>query len=839
MISLFQIAPNDQSVIYLGQIFGMISPDVLMPDSASMLFGVLFKVFNTSMLTLGAAIVIYTTIVGLLKTAQEGEFLGKQWSSLWVPLRTVFGIAALFPLPTGYSAIQVIFMWFIMQGVGAADSLWSAVINYNIIAGSPTAPQTGLGTMDLDAKMSTLFQGLVCQSEAHRNSVDIVPGPLPFPVSYYCHANSGKDFCKNPVQDPQLAISDDVSKNTYSLGPQDGGCGKLTYCLEQSAGNDGSGACDSANKKSAYQCAICQAQKKSLKQIIPVLAGIADKVAEADDDYVREKAYQQYGEAAKLVSLFTSGSGNYQTPQWIVNYCNDKGDSDIKDCVVNGPATYDGSTFSPDKYNVSKDAIKSLYFPYSITPFMTNNTAGSTASNATNFIQAVHDLYASTLSQVVTTIQNQVVNLPEGQGGNTWQRDAKNQGWIFAGGYFYKIISESKKNIDAGLPQLDVAAKQDSSDINHFRNNYNAAGNMLTEIRTAAAANTPGQNIGAVPSNFGEASGAIQDASTAIINAFMNCLNTDQNQAGSPFALTGTASKTTNNPLLSVATFGYQLMILAQLLFAALVTIVFFSVALATVNPIFMGNGLTMSPIGEAVKAVLGMISPLVVLLIATMYSMGAILGIYVPLIPFMIFSMGAIGWMLATIEAMVAAPVVALGILSPGGQNEILGRAEPALMLMLNLFLRPSLMVIGLMASTLVSIPAMKLINTTFLATIKIIMTNPGLFEQILFITFYSSFVVTVINKCYSLTYVIPERVLTWIGGQAVQYGEAEALQASKQAIEGGAQGTVGAGKEVGGHAAHAGGMVGQLSTGVKAKVKAKSESDAAAAAAAKKGEP
>jgi len=192
------------------------------------------------------------------------------------------------------------------------------------------------------------------------------------------------------------------------------------------------------------------------------------------------------------------------------------------------------------------------------------------------------------------------------------------------------------------------------------------------------------------------------------------------------------------------------------------------------------------------------------------------------PLVPFMIFAMGAIGWMLATVEAMVAAPVVALGLLSPGGQSEVFGRAEPALMLVLNLFLRPALMVIGLMSATIVSVPVIQLVNTAFLTTVKSVMSNPGLVEQAIFISLYASFIVTVIGKCYSLIYIIPERILTWIGGQAVQYGEEAALQASKQAVEGAAGATAGAAKEGSGAASHAGAMAKRAHMGEAASIEA-----------------
>src|SRR5688500_18872811 len=124
MINVFTIAVNDQSIYYLGRIFGNVG--TVLPGTGPAILSAMFKVFNTAMLAVGSLIVTYTTVVGVLNTAAEGEFLGKHWHSIWVPLRTVIGIAGLFPTSSGYSAIQIVMMWVIMQGVGAADSVWTA-----------------------------------------------------------------------------------------------------------------------------------------------------------------------------------------------------------------------------------------------------------------------------------------------------------------------------------------------------------------------------------------------------------------------------------------------------------------------------------------------------------------------------------------------------------------------------------------------------------------------------------------------------------------------------------------------------------------------------------------
>jgi defect in organelle trafficking protein DotA len=123
-MNIFPPSAQDQSLYYLGQLFGYVG-NLLPVQNPSMIVATMFKTFNTFMLVLGAFMIVYTTVVGLLATAHEGEFMGKKWSGLWVPLRSLFGIAALFPTASGYSGLQIAMMWIVIQGVGAADTVWN------------------------------------------------------------------------------------------------------------------------------------------------------------------------------------------------------------------------------------------------------------------------------------------------------------------------------------------------------------------------------------------------------------------------------------------------------------------------------------------------------------------------------------------------------------------------------------------------------------------------------------------------------------------------------------------------------------------------------------------
>ncbi len=801
VFNLFQIAPQDQSIYYLGQIFGYVG--TLLPAlNPNLLIGILFKGLNTIALTIGAFMVVYVTVVGLLKTAQEGEFLGRQWNALWVPLRTVGGIAALFPTATGYSAIQVIIMWIILQGVGAADVMWNRVIDFVTINGG--GPYAGvdsgtLNTFGTQPQIKQLFQGLMCQASAKATFSDVDTSSTggSQPIQYYCaHANSNDAFCAlndsdmlNPLAGGQVVQATSPQSNPYyQMGPG-GRCGSLTYCNVDTACKVAS----DTTGPSTQACYSCKAQQAALQAIVPALGAVAKKLVTVDNQYVQ----------------FYETPGGGSAAQWIKDYCGIKGVNPAQCCRVppkqmqssilkfistanicsmnlfpNDKAvdskgvivSYADATSSSSQQLNPANAATDLYLQYPLSDYLN----GSDPVNA-----AVGEYAAALVGAASSWMQEQMTKVDISQG--KWQNLAKVYGWIMAGGFYYEIAKVNQKNIDAAYPVLKYELNDNNKMNAQYRTNYSAVGALLTAMTTKTQGNS--SSFTNTPGWSGDISGSIGEASATLLKSWQNSMRYNTTSA--------------SNPVISIATFGYQMMITAQLLFVVITTAAAAFAALTSINPIFMGFGVTESPFYAAFKVLVNLVGPFFFILIASLYSIGAMLGIYVPLIPYMIFTLGAIGWLIAAVEAMVAGPIIALGILSPGGQHDILGRAEPALMQLLNLFLRPSLMIIGLILSMFMSMVVVNLVNSGFLAATQQIIRNPGLFEQILFIAAYTSFIITVLNKAFSLIYVIPERITTWIGGHAVSYGEEQAMGETKSAVQGAASKSAKGMKETASHGA------------------------------------
>jgi hypothetical protein len=877
MTSLFTLASNDQSYYYLGQLFGSVGT-VLQPQGSGTsvlnLMGTLFQTLNTTALIIGSLLVTYTTVVGLLKTAHEGEFLGKQWSAMWVPLRMVIGIAALFPTGGGYSSIQIVFMWIIMQGVAAGDSLWTTAINFIETQGSPYASITTPNNVGTQQNIESLYQALVCADAARGpdfssggyTQSQYLPAVLTYPNAdgsshnyYYCldhapgssNADSFCDSSKTPLLSTILGASDPVQTypgicslssdgsvtnsnpllgtvgtanniQTCSIGPS-GACGSIalgyhTGILSYCSGTSGS-----------LQCQAYQAQQTELAVIVATLETMAHLTNQFDYDYMHF-----YENATAYVSSSTASSPP-QAPTWIERHCTDVGatacciynktgaTSASSSCLTPDPSTGLFSMgFAPDSNsnsglmdygNSSKGAAQSLLFMCGLGPYVSGLTGTYSASGcmttiakpspaaspvacsstspcvdgsvcssssstagvcitpgAGDFITGQVNNYNKALNTVAAaSIAAQSQALSAGTSSSSLDYGTmQNMGWMMAGGYYYELAKQGNAALQAAYPPFIVnvldPSMDSSSALNGYRNNVTAAQYIVDKI-TGQSASSMGGNAGA-----SRVISKQQQASQGILGNFIG-------------NLTGGA-----NPLVGMQQCGEALIITAQVLFAVTLVAAAVVAAVTDITFIGLGTGIATNPASAAWNFIGWTLVGGIMTFCAWCITIGGLLSIYTPLIPYTIFTFGVIGWFFSVIEAMTAAPFVALGILSPGGQHDILGRAEPAMLLLANIFLRPTLMVMGMMASMLFANIIVSIINSAFTGVMSDIYGSgtPDLISLILFITAYTMLIIGVLNKTYSLIDIIPDRVLVWIGGQAGQGGGgAETMSQMKGGID------------------------------------------------------
>ncbi len=182
-LGAFDVESSDKSMVYLGMIFGYV-PGTPIPNSGeNAIFAQMVYIFNQVVFALGIVVIGYTAAIGAVNTAHEGQFLGKDWHPVLVPVRAGAGILLLLPQTTGYNYMQIIVMWFIVQGVGAANAMWRQVIISNQSQGGI---HQDTRKVDLEHAMDSvisIFTANVCMTalNANNNTLELMKEP----VQYY------------------------------------------------------------------------------------------------------------------------------------------------------------------------------------------------------------------------------------------------------------------------------------------------------------------------------------------------------------------------------------------------------------------------------------------------------------------------------------------------------------------------------------------------------------------------------------------------------------------------------------------------------------------------------
>lgn len=619
--------PDDRSLNYLGIIFGNMGPHFQSAPSNNMI-QLLFSVFNIAVLTIGAIVVSYTIILSTINTAQEGEVMGRKWSSLWIPLRSAMGMAFLLPTTGGYSVLQVMMMTVVVYGVNAADQLWDTVIQTMNEPG-------GLGGKSVNSDSAvttamTLYNGLLCVETFNQNtacSINVAGQTL---TDY--RTTSGVMF----------GVPNDPTNNRYRI------CGAV------------------------------------------------------------------FSNPAKPANVSAS------------------------DWQLANKAAIDAAL------NILRPAAQEAM-------------SGSSTPSDPDFMK-----------KAVSAIKNGIASVPT----QAAQLDAAKQqvtkdGWIFAGSYYMTL---THTNTSATFP-APLAIGMNTSGLGSACVVLYAG----TQVKSAtylagSSSSTTSRDSLSIPS-------VTADSNTA---QFVDAIAAPLREAVEDFNETLTTNDI--DPVASVANVGATIL--------ATTEDIWFGVMAAGIFLMLGGCIMSgMQPLCWVLGAIITLVVPILNIIIALLWGVGAMLGIYMPMIPYIVFTFTALGWLLLVVETIVAAPIVALGLVSPAEGH--LGKAAPAVILITNVFLRPSLMIIGLVVAITLVKAVIAMLNFGFAATINATVSGLGVFGLIALLCLYGGTALALIHECFNIIHILPDKVIRWIGGQAEKTGEKvkEQLETAKGKVEEGAQ--------------------------------------------------
>lgn len=188
--------------------------------------------------------------------------------------------------------------------------------------------------------------------------------------------------------------------------------------------------------------------------------------------------------------------------------------------------------------------------------------------------------------------------------------------------------------------------------------------------------------------------------------------------------------------------------------------------------------------------------------------------GVFLPSLPYTIFMIVVVGWILAVVQSLIAAPLWAVMHMTP--DRTFIGSQSQGYLLLLSLFARPALSVVGLFAAILVSDPIIDFIAKGFFSMRGAVVTSTGTVGTIAsFLTFAWWFMVfgltllPVLYMTFGLPQILPDHVLRWIGAGIGDLGETSASGEMRRGMQSAAAagGSSGGGGSAAGRIAGSGG--------------------------------
>lgn len=724
---------SDYSVAYLSQVFGTVG-NVLQGTSGQVV-GKMFEIFNKGVLVVAALWLTYTTITLVLNAAIQGSF-GGQKNIAAILLRIAFGFALIIPSSTtGYSLLQDIFMKIVVQGVGLADKTWDKALDYLQHGGNLYIPPSNLNN---DTNMVSVALGTPAANSSASPTLGYASQIFVNEVCMLENAQASGGGAATastlaPIYSPPQQTATGWTAGTVSFpssNSSSSGCGMATAYNTLPAGNI-----------SAQQTAeLYSYGYAALKQAVISTLPAAKAYVRAANPYTGS-AYNNTSTILTMANLVppTAGSANFECPT-------------------------EGST--PACSSSGTDICGS---------------ACSLVNSNSKAIFAAIVAYANLIMPYQNISQRNA-------GSYGFVDEAKAQGWIMAGGFYWSV--EQTNTAAHGLSVSKLTPTVDGPTTTTINSFSSTVKNVITQSENdvvsynTIVAHLWDQYVGAQQNN-------INAAGTSGGGGFANSMSSGSLGAFNEFSL-GNANA--YNPIATLMNEGNKIL-------DAVVSIWILAIALSTGLAVAAGICMSTQPGSLILTTGLTWLKSIMMLITTLLLLPGSILAYYVPLYPFVVFTFAAIGWILMVVEGMAAAPLVCVGMTHPEG-HDFLGKAEQALMLFLGIFLRPSLMVIGLVAAMVISFVAFSMLTSGFGTVLSSLMSTAHsalnnnflvLISSCMVLIIFGMMTMELIEQCYKLIYQLPNAILQWIGGPQTGQDFGQMAQGVKGAVSAGA----GAGKE------------------------------------------
>lgn len=708
---------DDKSVQILTHVFGDVIQRLVGEESlegvaaSSNIIASMFSSFNSGVLIVGAIIITYITIIGMVNTANDGEALGMKWSSMWTPIRIIYGAGSLLPTSSGYSFIQLFIFVIALWGVGLANTVYKAGMTTSVF--SPNA-------IVADVNKTGEFYGL-------RQFA------LNYALSQQCIRLIDAAYIGTSGSKPDIAVvntPDSVTNNGEGLK-------ESTYIFKDRnpKSNLGGGS------------PVCGSYKLITYVSPHGTDGVGNEINSIDVTVTIAKMEQ-------ITKLMNDING------WVSGWPTNSLDADW-------------SKINPQEF---------------IT--IVNRHEDEIAANLQN--------QANNNADVKRAIDN-------------FSDSLTSQGWMMAGGWFQRVGATRKRLTQSFGREVAVAAPPTATSVS-VTHETKEVGDILAAIhkgllkavekREAENATTPpprfnemdnyfpkeGGGISSTVYNLQEVprlmNGAVNAAMQKVVSAFVGAGDGPSRNTvfcGSNGEMGGSLNriKCVGDYMASLDT------AISFLIYQLQIGVGAFTAALGILDatPI-VTSGTDTAAINISIIKMADYFFDVMNSLLMYLRLMAFYFSVFLPSLPYIAFMVVGVGWLLALLQTLLVAPLWMLMHMRP--DNTFVGQDNKGYLMLMSLFVRPALAIIGLFLACMLADPVIDYVALAFFEMRGALVTGSGVAGLLpnfnTYIWWIAAFGLTLLPILYMIFFLpqtLADEILRWLGSGLNSLGDSTAVGA------------------------------------------------------------
>lgn len=694
--------------------------------------------YSNAMLILASIILIYHLIAMIAATAHEGVAMGRNANQIWAPIRLVFALGLLVPVAGGWSSGQWLVMQIAKWGSGMASNIWNLSANFPpyIVKANPDIRG--------DAVVATLMAAGACIIQ---NEKSIGPDTALINSPGWAAALAGI----GPVGSNRVIIDPIPTPPGSGLNPAG-----PNYLI--TSGDSGPPV---VRWWHGANCGKVTTPSINAQLGITALATFGNSpftgAASADDANLRQIA-------AAYTAAYNAVAQDAMTLGAAEALKNKRANGSDQMCTFGAPVQCVGGSYTRG------NSIAALVLAYrnAFTTALGAVTIPKVAGVAPAYVEPpaggfVYDEASNNLSYKTT---------------DPYVADPR--GWMTAGTFFMDLASKGKMmtsfmNLEVNpevapeTPEAWGEHEQDAVDAMTMLTKEDADGSLPGADRCKKPDSTASTDffkkiiycVGFIPF------GIMQSDFT---------MNTGRLFAGSANHL----------PFSDMHAFGGNMIDGAVTLIKVGLALNAASAALTLTESAFnkVENSNKAASIRKYLKAAgvsdgvtmmkglvdgIGLLAPMLISFGVMLFIPGFMLFYLLPMLPFINFVMGCITWVVSVLQAVIAIPVIAIAHITPNGEGLPSSSARGAYLMLLQIFLRPIMMVFGFLVCVLIVNTGLVFASMLFLDSTTVSMIGADPLSQLIGFVLYAGLCWGIVHAAITCIDEFPLKAVSWIGGGSV----------------------------------------------------------------------